>query len=653
MTLAIGARLGSYEITGSLGAGGMGEVYRARDSKLDRNVAIKVLPALFADDPERRSRFEREARALASLNHPNIAQIYGVEGTAASPAIVMELIEGEDLADRIARGPVPWDEALPIARQIAGALDAAHERGVVHRDLKPANIKVTPDGDVRVLDFGLAKAMAGTDTCAPDPQNSPTLTAVSTRMGVIVGTAAYMSPEQAKGKTVDKRVDIWAFGCVVYEMLTGRSPFGSDSVAESIGLVVTRDPDWDALPASVPPAVVQLIRRCLLKDPKQRLRDIGEASYMLARAGEADPKKTASPVAGRGTRRFLLGIGVTALAVGAASAALAWYVKPTSQVPVRRFELPAVIAAAAAVAISPDGTRLAYVSDGHLYVRDLQETQPRDLGSVPSNTAWLFWSPDSRTVGFTGEGTIRTVPAAGGPTFTVCRIPPTGRVMGIAWRADNMIVFSAWRDSLYQVQATGGTPEVLLPIDPATEVDFHAVSIVPDGRLVVGVHVRDGDSDRAVLVDGTNRTVLTDDRTVRRFTYVHPGFLLFLRTGANQGLWALPFSAGPLDLSRAVLVEPGATLYSAADDGTVVSRAESPALSSLVWLNRDGSTTDVPGSPLEELSSWLALSPDGQRAAYIAGPLERPNLAVRDLASGVDTRVTLNAAFERNLSMWT
>jgi Tol biopolymer transport system component len=296
MPLSSGSRLGPYQVVAPLGAGGMGEVYRARDTRLNRDVAIKVLPELFATDPERLDRFNREAQVLASLNHPHIAHIHGIEESAGTLALVMELVEGETLADRIARGAIPLDEAMPIARQIADALEAAHERGIVHRDLKPANVKVTPDGTVKVLDFGLAKALdASGSSSGIDAMNSPTLTVRgATAAGVILGTAAYMSPEQARGKSVDKRADIWAFGCVLYEILTGRRPFDGDTVTDVLAAIVTREPDWGALPPAVPPSVRHVLTRCLVKDPRNRLRDIGEARVLLAGA---------PPIAGAVVRR--------------------------------------------------------------------------------------------------------------------------------------------------------------------------------------------------------------------------------------------------------------------------------------------------------------------------------------------------------------
>ncbi len=638
---AAGTRIGPYEITGAIGAGGMGEVYRARDTRLNRDVAIKILPEIFAADPERLARFEREAQTLASLNHPHIAQVLGLEDATADGtrvrALVMELVEGEDLAERLTRGALPPDEALPMARQTADALDAAHERGIVHRDLKPANIRIRTDGTVKVLDFGLAKAI---DPVTIDPSLSPTYTSPVTHMGVILGTAAYMSPEQAKGKPVDKRADIWAFGVVLYEMLTGRSPFASDTAVESLGLVVTRDPDWSALPASLPAPVVHLIRRCLTKEPKQRLRDIGEASFVLSQPHEPAQPATVAP--SRSWRATLTTIGAVSVVLAAVVGIAVWQLKPSPQRPVRRLELPAAIADGTSFALAPDGTRIAYVAAGHLYVRDLDTVAPRDLGVVPVTAANLFWSPDASTIGFTAESSIRTVPAAGGPVFTVCRLRAPGRIMGIAWTRDGTIVYSAWRDSLYKVAASGGTPEVLLAVDRETEVDFHSVSPLPDGRLLVAAHMRGDDSDRLELLDAGRRTVLSSDRSIGPISYAAPGLLVFVREGANAGIWAVPFDGRPFDLADGSLVEPAATAFSAANDGTLVASVKAPAKSSFVWVSRDGSSSPAPGAAIEDSAPWVSISPDGTHAAYVSGARTAANVFVRDLGTGVDTRLTFN-----------
>ena len=333
LALTPGARLGIYEIIASIGVGGMGEVYRATDTTLGRQVAIKILPDAFASDPERLARFEREAKTLASLNHPHIAAIYGFEKSAGMHALVMELVEGPTLADRVAQGPISLDEALPIAKQIAEALEAAHEQGIIHRDLKPANIKVRPDGAVKVLDFGLAKAMEPTGAMSPNVSQSPTITTPAmTQAGMILGTAAYMSPEQAKGRTVDKRSDVWAFGAVLYEMVTGRRAFEGDDVSDTLARILMKEPDWTALPAAVPPAVVTVLRRCLQKDRKQRVRDLGDVSLALEGAFETTVAGTLAPgpaIQPRPLWRRALPVVAAAVVASAMVGAAAWTLKPT------------------------------------------------------------------------------------------------------------------------------------------------------------------------------------------------------------------------------------------------------------------------------------------------------------------------------------
>ena len=616
----------------------MGEVYRARDSKLDRHVAIKILPAVVAADRERRARFEREARALAALNHPYIAQIYGVHESGDTIAIVMELVEGEDLAARIARGPLPWPQAQPLARQLAEALDAAHERGIVHRDLKPANIRITPDDTVKVLDFGLAKAISGPDAVPQDPALSPTYTSPPTQLGMIIGTAAYMTPEQAKGKAVDKRADIWAFGCVLYEMLTGISPFASGTAVESLGRVVTADPDWARLPASVPSHIVDLLKRCLKKEPKQRLRDIGDA---LLAIDETPTEKgvVGAPASRRGSWLAAAGLAVVAIAV---AAGLTWALKPGSELPLRRFELPAPMAERNVPSISPDGTRAAYVHDGHLYVRDFKETAATDLGVVSPTAGNVRWSPDGRTLAYVAESTLRTLPASGGPVFTVCRIPAgPGPVMGMTWLRDGTIVFATWHENLYKVAASGGTPEAIVKINPETEIDFHEVSALPDGRLLAELHLRDPDAFRTEVVGKGERRALVTEPTAREVRYAEPGFLLFRRIGDNSGLWVTPFTESSPDLTRATLVQAGATNYSVSAEGTLIVRSDAAPMLSLFWFTRDGdntTTTSIPGAPISDMAGF-SVSPEGDRLVYVAGGRPQTNLFVRDLARGADTRL--------------
>jgi eukaryotic-like serine/threonine-protein kinase len=656
LALTPGTRIGVYDITAPIGEGGMGQVFRARDTRLDRDVAIKVLPEVFGRDADRVARFRREAKTLASLNHPHIAAIYGLEESGGVSALVMELVEGEDLAQRIARGAIAIDEALPIAKQIADALEAAHEQGIIHRDLKPANIKVRPDGTVKVLDFGLAKAIDGSSvlTTSGGPSGlsmSPTITSPAmTGAGIILGTAAYMAPEQARGKAVDKRADIWAFGVVLFEMLTGETLFGAETISETLAAVIKDPPRLERLPADTPPAIRRLLARCLERDPMLRLRDIGEARILLdqplALGHEA---AAASMPAARVSRAIIWTFVAGAIALGAVVGTIAWRAKPAPIGPVRRLELPAAIAAASSFALAPDGSRIAYLAGGHLYVRAFDSLEAQDLGAVHVTSATPFWSPDSKTIGFTAEGTIRSLPAGGGPIFVICKIPQSGQAMGLAWRTDGTIVFSVWRDSLYKVAAAGGTPEVYVAFDPATEVDFHGVSALPDNRVVVSVHRRRDEPNRVELIDAggsRRRTVLTSDPAVGVVQHAAQDYLVFLRFDANEGLWAVPFGDGTLDLTKAVLIAPGATAFDAAKDGSLVfvSPAATPK-SGLVWVDRKGAVSPIAGSALERSRGCCpALSPDGRRAAFFVDADTRPNLVVRDLETGVDVRLALETS---------
>ncbi|HEV8202011.1 MAG TPA: protein kinase, partial [Candidatus Polarisedimenticolia bacterium] len=443
MSLTPGTRLGVYELLGPLGAGGMGEVWRARDTRLQRDVAIKVLPEALATEPERLGRLMREAQALAALNHPNIAAIYGLEESGSVRALVMELVEGDDLSVLIARGAMPVGEALPIAQQIAEALEAAHEQGIIHRDLKPANVKVRRDGTVKVLDFGLAKVMDPLASASGGRELglSPTLTAQATRAGVILGTAAYMSPEQARGRAVDRRADVWAFGAVLYEMLTGRLAFEGDDVSLTLANVLKQDVDWGSLPADLPPAVRRLLRRSLEKDPRRRLASMADARLDLE---DTEPAGTvgagaSSPGAAAGVRRGVsprvaVGLGaVAALAVVAAAALGVVYYRTVSKAPqvIRAFVPPPEKGSFRFVGggnlgpatLSPDGRMLAFSAQGAdgvqaLYVRALEASAPRMLAGT-TGAGMPFWSPDSHNIGFYADGQLKRIAAAGGPALTL------------------------------------------------------------------------------------------------------------------------------------------------------------------------------------------------------------------------------------------
>ena len=488
LALTPGTRLGVYDIAAPIGEGGMGQVYRATDTTLGRQVAIKILPDAFAQDPERLGRFEREAKTLASLNHPHIAAIYGFEKSAGMHALVMELVEGQDLSQRIAGSAIPIEEALPIARQIAEALEAAHEQGIVHRDLKPANIKLRADGTVKVLDFGLARP-ATTGGTGADALNSPTFTspAALTMGGMILGTAAYMAPEQARGKTVDKRADIWAFGLVLYEMLAGRTAFAGDTISDVLAAVLTREPDWTALPATTPASIERLLARCLEKDPKRRLRDIGDARLEIeetiargsgdGRAGES--LESAAPVAAASRLQQLAWT-----AAGVALAAIAIVGLAVSARPLRLSIVHTEGSEVGAPAISPDGRRVAYRarrSDGMplLWVRDLASSEAQPLAGT-EDASLPFWSPDSSDLGFFSGVSLKRVSAVGGPVRILVDYMGTYPGAGGTWSSDGTIVFSGQFD-LFRVPANGGAVSIVTKA-PTQDWSYYWPTFLPDGR---------------------------------------------------------------------------------------------------------------------------------------------------------------------------
>ena len=514
LALTPGTRLGPYEIRSPLGAGGMGEVYRAHDGKLNRDVALKILPAAFADDPERLARFTREAQTLAALNHPNIAHIHGLEENGGVRTLVMELVEGEDLSQRIARGPIPLDDALAIARQIAEALEAAHEQGIIHRDLKPANIKLRADDVVKVLDFGLAKALepgsGSGDGGSPNLANSPTITSPAMTMrGMILGTAAYMAPEQAKGKPVDRRADIWAFGCVLYEMLASRRAFEGDDISTTLAAVLLKDPEWGALPASTSVALRRLLTRCLTKDPKARLRDIGEARIRIDELLGSAPDEAGAPVVTPAVSRWRRVVpwaaaGVLALGsmlIGAVVARRSDGDMTSKAVPVTFAVAPPEntsfggppgggTGTATQVAVSPDGRNIAFVAGAQaayqIYLRPVASLAARAIPGTDGGT-FPFWSPDSRFIGFFAGGKLKRAPIAGGPAVVLCDAP-FGR--GGSWSRDNVILFAPGevanapgRETLWRVSSAGGLPAVVTRINPANADTRHRwPHFLPDGR---------------------------------------------------------------------------------------------------------------------------------------------------------------------------
>jgi serine/threonine protein kinase/Tol biopolymer transport system component len=633
MTLTAGTRLGPYEIRSPLGAGGMGEVYRARDGKLNRDVAIKVLPETLAEDAGRLARFQREAQVLAALNHPHIAAIYGLEKFGNTEALVLELVEGETLGERIAAGPIPVDEALAIARQIAEALEAAHEKGIVHRDLKPANVKITPEGNVKVLDFGLAKALAG-DSSSPDVTHSPTLTAAATRSGVVIGTAAYMSPEQARGKAVDKRADVWSFGAVLYEMLTGERAFRGDTISDTLAAVLTRDPDWSALPASTPSSIRRLLRLCLEREPKKRLRDIADA---WLESGEAI-ESAATPVTQSSWRRLI----AAALVAAAATALLVLWSRPARpRPPLRKLVLPVDQLASLLQAISPDGTRIAYSAAGRLWIRDLDQFQPREVagsaeGEIP------FWSPDGRQLGFIAKKQLWRYTVGASQSIAIGPVPGSSVILGASWGPDDRIVMAVWRGGLFEISAGGGEPKLLLAPD-ANQVDFHGPSLLPGGKtLLFVIHNRNG-ANAVALMDGSTHRLkrVMERRWLDSVTHSPTGHLLLTYGLGKSGIWGVPFSESRQEVDgQEFLVVAGGQYPSVSADGTLVYGLDAFALASqLVWVGRDGRIEAGVGEPMPGLSS-PAISPDHRRVVFLSSEGGSLNLWLQDLERGTRTRLT-------------
>ena len=595
MSLTSGTRLGVYEIAAPIGEGGMGQVYRATDTTLGRQVAIKILPDAFAGDPERLARFEREARTLASLNHPHIAAIYGFEKSAGLYALVMELVDGEDVSKRIAGRAIPIDEALPIARQIADALEAAHEQGIVHRDLKPANIKLRGDGTVKVLDFGLARVDAPAGSSS-DTRNSPTFTspAALTMGGMILGTAAYMAPEQARGKTVDKRADIWAFGLVLYEMLVGRTAFAGDTITDVLAAVLTREPDWTALPATTPASIKRLLVRCLEKEPKRRLRDIGDARLEIEETIRS-PMADSSPLAAAPRLPpfawATAGFAAAAIVIVGLAASGVWPRVRTSEARPLRLSIVHTEGSEVGVpAISPDGRRVAYRarrSDGMplLWVRDLASGEAQPVAGT-EDAALPFWSPDSSDLGFFSGVSLKRVSAAGGPVRIVVDYLGTYGGAGGTWSSDGTIVFSS-QFELFRVPATGGAVSILTK-PPTQDWSYYWPTFLPDGRrflFTAKLWTRTAEaSDQGVYIgslDSPQIERLLPD--LSSAVYAPPGYLVFARNGT---LTALPFdlSAGrvtgsPVTIGGAVATD--SQFYfagiSASADGTLAVRPP-PAL---------------------------------------------------------------------------
>jgi serine/threonine-protein kinase len=669
--MQIGTKLGAYEIIAKLGEGGMGQVYRVRDSKLNRDVALKVLPPSVADSPDALARFKREAQVLAVLNHPNIATLHGFEQLDGIGALVMELVPGQTLDELIRTGSLALAQALDIARQIALALEAAHELGIVHRDLKPANIKIRDDGVVKVLDFGLAKALAPESSGANvDPVNSPTITAHATRLGVIMGTAAYMAPEQAKGKTVDRRADIWAFGVVLYEMLTGRRGYEAEDISETLAAVLTREVDWTAMPAATPARLSTLVRDCLVRDPRQRLRDIGEARRTLDQLIAGVPGPTAPvPVIDARWRR-LVPWTVAALALAVAVVLGMRQLRPSDPPanPVTRARF-SQNSTAGSVALSRDGTKFVYATlnnDGWmLHLRQVNEFDSRPISGAAGG-AFSVLSPDGAWVAFSGNGgandRIRKIPAAGGTPIVLC---DGSFLFGADWGDDGTIVYSG-PSGLMRVPVAGGTPETLTTIDKANgEVGHRRPQFLPGGRDVLFTVASATAPPRFAVVSLATRQYQTIAAGGGNGRYLPTGHLTFVR---DSVLYAVPYD---LDARSATgpevpVVEGVSTLgpagtgdYAFAANGLLVyTEARAQPGTTLVWADRKGVIQPIPGQ-IPRMWGTGRLSPDGRFVANAIGHQHgaetgtptAQDIWVMDLERGAPTRLTNGGNSDRPIWM--
>ena len=664
MALTNGTKLGPYEIVAPAGSGGMGEVYRARDTRLGRNVAIKVLPEAFARDPERMARLRREAQVLASLNHPNIAAIYGFEDSGGTHALVMELVEGPTLAERVKQCAIPLEETLPLAKQICEAVEYAHERGIIHRDLKPSNVKVTPDGQVKVLDFGLAKAIEG-DPSTTSVENSPTLSAMATYAGFLLGTAAYMSPEQARGKKADRRADIWAFGVVLFEMLAGQRLFTGETTSDTLAAVIRAEPDWNELPANTPPRIRELLQRCLKKDPRQRLQSIGDARIVMEEVLSGAQQEGAAPdTVGARTRERLAWSAPAVVTIIAALFAAGYFLRaPQAPKPAQAIVsqiLPPAKANfafegldAGPPAISPDGRKLAFAaigSDGKqvLWVRPLNAATAQSLAGT-DGASYPFWSADSRSIGFFAKGKVNRIDASGGPVIALADAF-SGR--GGAWGPDGTILFSPLsRGPLYRVPASGGMPHPVTELDASRpEVGHRWPQFLPDGKHFLFYALSTISQNRgtyaASLDGGAPKLLMLGDSNA---VYAPPGYLLFVRQGT---LMAQRFDADRLRLIGEATPLAGHALVNTAENGGIFTVSENRLLvyqagnatggnGQLLWFDRSGKQIGETGTPGDFFTP--SLSPGGRRLAVaILSNATNANVWVFDLARGIKTRLTFS-----------
>jgi serine/threonine protein kinase len=675
MPLGPGDRLGPYEIVSAIGAGGMGEVYRARDTRLQRDVAIKVLPDAFAADVDRLARFEREAQLLASLNHPHIGAIYGLEDRA----LILELVDGDTLADRIARGPVPVDEAIPIARQVAEALEAAHEQGIIHRDLKPSNIKVATNGTVKVLDFGLAKLTESSGSNAPNALSvSPTITSpMMTGAGVLLGTAAYMAPEQAKGRPADKRSDIWALGCVLYEMLTGRRAFEGEDVADTLAAVLRGEPDWNALPSDAPPHLRAIVKSCLEKDRKARIPDISAVRFLMDRADALAPLPVATrdadaaAVKRRPAARVWQAVAAM-LALTTVAGAAAWWSASRSITPsvTRFFVYPpekttfgSAIRPGTSVVISPDGSKLAFTARDAagrvlVWIRPIDSLTAQPLPAT-DDAVYPFWSPDSRFVGYFAQQKLLKIAASGGPPQTLGNTGMTGN-RGGSWSQDGTIVFSAGPNkTLSRVSSAGGQPSEFMRMTK-DQTGYVFPWFLPDGRHflfyayatsddIAGVYVGSLDAADSKRLLGADSAAIYDSQS---------GHLLFVRQGT---LLAQPFDPKTLVLTGESLpiaerveatVTQGIAAFSVSSNGILAYGVGAGTAGGLqmAWFDRQGKQVEDVG--LAGNYRGIDLATDGTRVAAHRHDGNGGDIWVTDLSRSTTSRFTFDASQDNSSPIW-
>jgi serine/threonine-protein kinase len=678
VSLSAGTRLGPYEIVSPLGAGGMGEVYRARDTKLGREVAIKVLPEALAFDSDRIARFEREAKVLASLNHPHIAALHGMEQSSERHFLVMELVEGETLAERLRRGAMPADEALTVAQQIADALEAAHEKGIVHRDLKPANVKITPDEKVKVLDFGLAKAMepvgAGLQAGPGALTHSPTLSMMATQAGVIIGTAAYMSPEQAKGFPADQRSDVFSFGSVLYEMLTGRQPFQGDTAPDILASVLAREPDLTALPPNLNPRIAELLRRCLEKNPKRRWQAVGavraeiEAIAAAPRSGPASAQALAPRLP---LWRRAMPTAVAALAATGLTAAVAWNLRP-SQLPLAvsrfAFTLPDgqqfTNTGRQVIAISPDGSQMVYVANQRLYVRSMAQLDPQVISGTQITQGILnpVFSPDGRSIAFysNADRTLKRIAISGGAAVT---LGPAGALFGMSWGPDG-IAFGQGIGGIMRVSENGGKPELL--VSGKDDEVTYGPQILPGGEAVLFT-IPDGVAgdrwDRAQIVvqsleSGERKVIIAGGSDAR---YLPTGHIVYALGGT---LLAVPFDlarlevlGGPVPIVEGVSragIATGTVHFDISDTGSLIyipgpTFVVASAQLDIALTDRNGGVEplNLPPGPYQ----YPRVSPDGKRIAFGTDDAKEAVIWIHDLA-GTSAMRRLTFGGRNRLPVW-